>query len=113
MALKKEIELENGIVTNYHRVVSVNNITNISSTIEVASYINEKQREKESEYQKLQMKSAKGEELTEEEKEQLEKGINVMIDTKYYQFEYDKNLNVDNSYAKLKELEIFKESDDV
>ena len=27
MALKKEIELENGITTNYHRIVSINKIT--------------------------------------------------------------------------------------
>ena len=26
MALKKEIELENGITTNYHRIVSINKI---------------------------------------------------------------------------------------
>ena len=49
MALKKEMILENGIILNYHRVVSVNNITNQQSVIEVASYINEAQREKEKE----------------------------------------------------------------
>ena len=49
MALKKEMILENGIILNYHRVVSVNNVTNQQSVIEVASYINEAQREKEKE----------------------------------------------------------------
>ena len=47
MALKKEIELENGITTNYHRIVSINKITNNCNIIEVASYTSEKQREKE------------------------------------------------------------------
>ena len=38
MALKKEIELENGIIVNYHRIVSINKITNDCNIIEVASY---------------------------------------------------------------------------
>ena len=40
MALKKEIELENGVMLNYHRIVSFNKITNISNVIEIASYTN-------------------------------------------------------------------------
>ena len=28
MALKKEIELDNGIILNYHRITSINKITN-------------------------------------------------------------------------------------
>ena len=35
MALKKDITLNNGIVLNYHRVVSVNNITISNTTVEV------------------------------------------------------------------------------
>lgn len=35
MAIIKSIELENGITVSYHRVVSVNNVTNVSSIIEV------------------------------------------------------------------------------
>ena len=33
MGLKKQIELDNGIVTNYHRIVSINKITNNSIII--------------------------------------------------------------------------------
>ena len=40
MAILKAIELQNGITVNYHRVVSVNNVTNHASIIEVASYTN-------------------------------------------------------------------------
>ena len=47
MALKNEIELENGIILNYHRIVSINKITNNSIIIEVASYINERKRQEE------------------------------------------------------------------
>ena len=53
MALQKEIILDNGIVLNYHRVVSINKITNLKNDIEVASYINAEQREKEKNYQVL------------------------------------------------------------
>lgn len=113
MALKKEIELENGIIMNYHRVVSVNSITNQTSTIEVASYISESQRTKEAAYQELQKKNANKEELTEEEQQELEQGINVLIDTKYYSTEYNKELNVDNAYDYLKTLDVFKDADNV
>ena len=47
MALKKEIELENGIILNYHRITSLNKVTNIMNRIEVNSYISESQRDKE------------------------------------------------------------------
>ena len=44
MALIKEIELNNGVKVNYHRIVSVNNITNHVSIIEVASYTSKEKR---------------------------------------------------------------------
>lgn len=49
MALQKAISLENGVVVNYHRVVSVNTITNVQDIIEVASYTSREKREEESE----------------------------------------------------------------
>ena len=45
MALNKSITLENGVTVNYHRVVSVNSITNKASIIEIASYISKEKRE--------------------------------------------------------------------
>lgn len=112
MALLKEKELESGVTVNYHRVVSVNNITNQSSNIEVASYTNENQRKKEQRYQELQNKNASGKELTDEERAELEKGINVFIDTTYYTTEYDKELNVDTAYNYLKTLDEYKDAED-
>lgn len=47
MAILKNITLENGVLVNYHRVVSVNNITNHTSIIEVASYTNKLKRKDE------------------------------------------------------------------
>ena len=49
MALNKSIILDNGITVNYHRIVSVNNITNKSSIIEIASYTSKEKRNQEKE----------------------------------------------------------------
>ncbi len=89
MALIKEITLENGVVVNYHRVVSVNNITNTNSIIEVASYTSKQKRE--------------------EEKENLENGnsMNIYVHTQYMNVDYRKELNVDSAYEYLKSLDMF------
>lgn len=89
MALIKSITLPNGIIVAYHRVVSVDNITNQSSIIEVASYTNKTKRL--------------------EEKEALKNNIpmDVFIHTEYLNVPYDKDLNVDSAYAYLKTLEQF------
>ncbi len=94
MALIKEITLDNGIITNYHRVVSVNNITNKSSMIEVASYTNKTKR------------------LEEKNALQNNQPMNVYIYTEYLNEEYDKTLNVDKAYEYLKTLEKFVNSTD-
>lgn len=96
MALKKEIILDNGIVLNYHRVASVNNITNQTSIIEVASYINEAQRQKEIDWYKATVKG----------------DMKVFINAQFIETDYDKNLNVDNAYDYLKTLEQFKDAED-
>lgn len=112
MGLKKTIELENGVVLNYHRITSINKITNISNSIEVSSYTNKTQREKEKAYQELQIKNANGEKLTEEEQEKLHKGINVFINTEYIDIPYDENTNIKDIYEYLKTLDEFKDSID-
>ena len=109
MALQKEIISNNGVPLNYHRIVSVNSITNISTTIEVASYVNEAKRFEEKAYQELQMK----EDRTPEEEEELEKGINVYIETEYIDLPYDKDMNVDSAYEYLVTLDKYKGSKNV
>lgn len=44
MALSKSIALSNGITVDYHRVVSVTNVTNVQLTVEVGSYTSEDMR---------------------------------------------------------------------
>ena len=39
MALGKGIELENGIILNYHRIAAFNKITKVSNIIEINSKI--------------------------------------------------------------------------
>lgn len=95
MALSKNIELNNGITVNYHRVVSVNNVTNQTSIIEIASYTSKSKRDEE----KLK--------LTNKEP------MNIFINTEYMNINYNKNLNVDAAYNYLKTLEKFSNSTDV
>lgn len=113
MALKKEIELDNGVILNYHRIVSLNKITNISNNIEVNSYTSEKQREKEKRYQELQKKSASGEELTEEEKEELDKGINILIEADFIETEYNPEMTIETAYEYLKTTEKYENAIDI
>ena len=47
MALKKLITLDNGIPLSYHRIVSLNKITNNCNIIEIASYVSEEKRQEE------------------------------------------------------------------
>lgn len=89
MAIIKSITLENGINVNYHRVVSVNNITNRSSIIEIASYTSKSKRA--------------------EEKEALQsnQSMSVFIHSEYLNTTYNPNLNVNSAYTYLKTLEKF------
>lgn len=92
MALIKEIILDNGITTNYHRIVSVNNITNLKSIIEVASYTSKEKREEEK--QKLEQKLP----------------MNIYKYTRYISKDYDESLNVNSAYSYLTTLDEFKDS---
>lgn len=97
MALKKTIILNNGIPVNYHRVVSINKITNNCNIIEVASYISEEKRQEEIDYYNS----------TDENK-----SMNVFIDTNYINKEYDENETIQDVYDYLKTTEKFKDAED-
>lgn len=92
MALIKEIELNNGVKVNYHRIVSVNNVTNHSSIIEIASYTSKEKRE--------------------EEKEAFEKGefVDVFKETQFIEKEYEEELNVVSAYEYIKKQELYNNS---
>ena len=95
MALSKQIELENGIVVNYHRIVSINKITNNSNVIEVASYTSKEKREEEKEYY---------------ESTEVNKQMNVFIDTTYIEKEYKEDETIQGVYDYLKTTDKFKDA---
>lgn len=112
MALQKKVELENGLIFNYHRITSLNKITNVSNNVEISSYANEIQRNKEKEYQQLQTKNANGEELTDNEQLLLENGINVFIETEYIKIPYNEDMTIKDAYEYLKTTEKYKNAVD-
>lgn len=97
MGLKKEIELDNGIKLNYHRIVSINKITNNSIVIEVGSYISKEKRQEEIDYYNS----------TDEFKK-----MNVFIDTTYINKEYSEDETIKDLYEYLKTTEKFKDAED-
>ena len=93
MALSKQIELENGVLVNYHRIVSINKITNIQNIIEVASYTNELKREEEKEA----IKNAEE--------------MNIFIYTDYIITDYNEEMTIDKAYKYLKTLDKYKKAE--
>lgn len=98
MALSKQIELDNGITVNYHRIVSINKITNNTIIIEVASYISKEKRQKEIDYYAST---------------DPEKSMNVFIDTSYINTDYDENKTIQDLYQYIKTTDKFKDAEDV
>ena len=92
MAIIKEIELENGVKVNYHRVVSINKITNNQNIIEIASYTSKEKRK--------------------EEVEKIRQETNIFIYTTYLNTPYNEEINISNVYEYLKTLEQFKNAVD-
>jgi ABC-type cobalamin transport system ATPase subunit len=97
MALLKKIELDNGVVVNYHRIVSINKITNTTNMIEVASYTSKEKREEEKEYYASQDPS---------------KQMNVFIDTTFINKDYEETETIQDVYNFLKTTDKFKDAVD-
>ena len=97
MALNKEIILDNGIIIKYHRIVSLNKITNVSNIIEIASYTSKEKRQEEIDYYNS----------TEEDK-----SMNVFIETIYINKNYDETETIEDCYKYLKSTDMFKNAED-
>lgn len=98
MALLKKIELENGVTVNYHRIVTINKVTNNTTIIEVASYTSEEKRQEE-------IKAlAKGQETGEAVP------MNIFIDTTFLNKEYNETDTIKDLYDYLKTTEKFKDA---
>ena len=95
MALLIKKELPNGLVVNYHRISSLNIITNVRNEVEISSYIDEEKRELEQQA------------IIER------RPYNTYISRQTLMFPYDQNATVESTYELLKTLEEFKEAVDV
>lgn len=98
MALQKEITLDNGIIVKYHRIVNTSILVNDSITIEVGSYINDTQRNKE-----------KQNVLNPYD----ENDINIFINTTFIDMPYKESITIEEAYDYLKTLDMFKDATDV
>ena len=98
MALEKQIELDNGVIVNYHRVVSINKITNNQNVIEIASYTSKAKRQEEKDYY-----------INEDDN----KSMNVFINTNYISKEYNEKETISDVSNYLKTLDNFKNAIDI
>ena len=94
MALIKQIELDSGIILNYHRIVTITKITNHSTVLEIAGYTSQAKREQEI----SQLKN--GEEIT------------AYIDTYFMSVPYDETTTIKDWYAYLKTTERYSGAED-
>ena len=96
MALSKKIELDNGVVVNYHRVVSVDKITNVQNMIELASYTSQVKRNEEIEaiVDSVEM--------------------NIYIHTQFFNADYDPGMTIRRAYDWIKtNVSDFADSEDI
>ena len=94
MALLKTIELDSGIILNYHRIVTITKVTNHATIIEIAGYTSKDKRDLE--IQQL----ASGEEVT------------AYIDTTFVNVDYDENTTIKYWYDYLKTTEKYADAED-
>lgn len=94
MALLKTIELDSGIVLNYHRIVTISKITNHSTVLEIAGYTSEAKRDQE-----IKQKENK-------------ETITVYINTTLMSVDYDENATIKDWYNYLKTTEKYSGAED-
>lgn len=96
MALSKPIKQNNGIVLSYHRIADIRNVVNDKTYLDVISYIDKEEREKEQNQPKYSPN-----------KEEIYKVNNT------YNLPYNDTLTIEEAYEYLKTLEVFEGSEDV
>ena len=106
MALSKKITLESGVAVNYHRVVSVNTITNHANVIELASYTSKAKR---TEGRANAAAAAEGGEAPNAGAVEHD----VFIYTNYYSADYDQGMTIVDAYEWVKALPEFEGATDV
>ena len=89
MALLKDIEQDDGVITSYHRILYIQSMLNSHDSIAVVSYINRDGREREN-----------------SEKEPYKAAVT-------YEKPYQENMTNEEAYAYLKTLPEFEGAQDV
>jgi len=97
MGLSLQYTLPNGVVLNYHRIVSLITMVGVQTTIEVAGYTSQEKREEE-----LAM-------LADPENNPCD----VFIDTRFIAIDYDPDMSVNKAYAYIKALPEYSDAEDV
>lgn len=97
MGLSLQYTLPNGVVLNYHRIVSLITMVGNQTTIEVAGYTSQEKREEE-----LAM-------LADPENNPCD----VFIDTRFIAIDYDPDMSVNKAYAYIKALPEYSDAEDV
>lgn len=92
MALKKEIRQDDGVVTNYHRILYIMQTLNRQSSIAVLSYVDNESRAREN--------------GTEVVVSPYQKAVT-------YEFDYMPDLTVEAAYNLIKSLPLFEGAEDV
>lgn len=95
MALFKQIELDNGVVINYHRISGINKITNNCTILEISGYTNQNKRNEEI----IGLRTGET--------------INVYIDSTVISIDYDEDRTIKDYYTYLKTTEKYNGAIDV
>lgn len=96
MALLKAIKQSNGIVLTYHRIANIKNVVNDKTYLDVISYIDKEEREKEQNQPKYSPNKQ-----------------DVYKVSKLYNLPYNDTLTIEDAYEYLKTLEEFEGSEDI
>lgn len=96
MALSKPIKQSNGIVLSYHRIADIRNVVNDKTYLDVISYVDKEEREKEQNQPKYSPNK-----------------IEVYKVSTMYDLPYNDTLTIEQAYEYLKTLEVFEGSEDV
>lgn len=113
MALKKELLLKNGISVNYHRIITLNQMINQNIEIQLLSYLDESKRIAEKDFEDIQNRVSKGEEVTDEEMQKISEGFETYTYHSNYQIEYQDNYSVKDAYEYLKTLDKYSGAEDI
>lgn len=95
MALLKTIELDSGVVLNYHRIVAITKVTNHGTILEIAGYTSKKKREQE-----IQQFNNR-------------EDITVYVDTNFVNVDYDETTTIKDWYDYLKTTEKYSDAEDI